>query len=284
MKREPIVAIRGGGDLATGVAHRLHHAGYRVLILEVERPMAVRRGAALAQAVLDGEMTVEGVTARRTTLAELEGAACGAAPAGDHEGAWMEWIPVLVDAEGEAITALDARAVVDARMLKRSTGAPRDRARVTIGLGPGFVAGRDVDLVIETARGHLLGRVIEAGSAEANTGVPGEIGGAGAARVIRSPADGPFEGARAIGDVVEEGDIVGTAAGVPARARIGGLLRGLVADGTVVGAGQKLGDVDPRGCAVDPATISDKARAVGGAVLEGLLRRGVLPSRSREAS
>jgi xanthine dehydrogenase accessory factor len=283
MKPDDLVVIRGGGDLGTGVAHRLHRAGYSVLILEVERPTAVRRRVAFAQAILDGEAAVEGVTARRTTLAKIEDAVRGTVETGGPDGVWTEWIPVLVDADGEAIDRLGVRAIIDARMLKRRTGSPRDGASVTVGLGPGFVAGRDVDLVIETARGHSLGRVIETGAAEPNTGVPGDVGGAGAERVIRSSAEGLFEGTRAIGDIVEAGDVVGVAAGVPARARIGGLLRGIVADGTAVAAGQKLGDVDPRGPSVDPEKISDKARAVGGGVLEGLLRMGVLPNRFRGA-
>ena len=279
-----LIAIRGGGDLGTGVAHRLHRAGYRVLILEAGRPTAVRRRAAFAQAVLDGTTTVEGVSARLTAPDELRAAARGEPAGGDLDGIWTEWIPVVVDAEGSSIDTLRASAVVDARMLKRPPDAPRDAARVTIGLGPGLTAGRDVDLVVETARGHALGRVIEHGSAAPNTGVPADIGGAGAERVVRSNADGCFRGERAIGDVVSEGEVLGAVAGVPARAGIGGIVRGLVADGTVVTKGQKLGDVDPRGSAVDPTMISDKARAVGGAVLEGLLREGVLPGERREDS
>lgn len=283
MKPPGLVAIRGGGDLGTGVAHRLHRAGYPVLILEVERPTAVRRRAAFAQAVLDGETTVEGVTARRTTLADLTGDS-GPAGAVGPRGAWVEWVPIVVDPDGDAIAAVDAVAVVDARMLKAGTGAPRDSGRVTIGLGPGPVAGRDVDVVIETSRGHALGRVIEEGGAAPNTGVPGEVGGIGAERVLRAPAAGRFRSKSAIGDGVERGDVVGFVGDAPVCASIGGLLRGLLADGTDVRAGQKLGDVDPRGLSVDPATISDKARAVGGAVLEALLVRGVLPVQRREGA
>lgn len=284
MTTRGLVAVRGGGDLGTGVAHRLHRAGYRVFVLEVERPTAVRRRAAFAQAVLDGETTVEGVSARRTTLEELAGTTGGASPPGASGAAWGGWIPVMVDAGGEAIARLDPAAVVDARMLKTSGAGRRDGTRLTIGLGPGPVAGRDVDLVIETARGHHLGRVIEEGAAELDTGVPGDVGGVGADRVIRAPSAGRFASTHAIGDTVERGEVVGTVDGAPARARTAGLLRGLVADGVRVREGQKLGDVDPRGRSVDPAAISDKARAVAGAVLEGLLGRGVLPFRAEEGS
>lgn len=269
MKRDGVVVVRGGGDLGSGVVHRLVSAGYNVVVLETDRPLAVRRLVSFAQAVIDGETTVEGLVAKRATLDEMGGELPDS------------WIPVIVDPEGEAVRVLAPDAIVDARMAKRNLGTSRDDARVTIGLGPGFEAGRDVDLVIETMRGHDLGRVIVDGPAAPNTGVPGVIGGAGAKRVVRSPGEGTFEPHRSIGDTVEAGDSLGRVGGLDARASLSGLVRGLVSEGTPLRAGEKVGDVDPRGAEIDPAAISDKARAIGGAVLEALLSRGVLPSRAR---
>lgn len=262
------VVVRGGGDLGTGVVHRLFRAGYRVLVLETESPTVVRRSVAFAEAVPEGRAVVEDVEARRTTLEELE------------RSGRTEWVPVVVDPNGDSLSTLTVDALVDARMAKVNLGTSRNDAPVTIGLGPGFTAGDDVDFVVETKRGHSLGRVIAEGAALPNTGVPGDVGGAGAARVIRAPAIGRFEPTRVIGDLVREGDTVGTVGGQPALAACDGLLRGLIAAGVELEEGQKLGDVDPRGAGVDHSRISDKARAVGGAVLEALLRGGVLPGRS----
>jgi xanthine dehydrogenase accessory factor len=281
---EGLVVVRGGGDLGTGVAHRLFAAGYRVVVLETERPTVVRRTVAFAEAVASGRAVVDGVEARRVDASDLErmfGPPAGAdalepLPPGERRPAW---VPVSVDPDGRAIASLRPEAVVDARMAKANLGTSRDDARVTVGLGPGFTAGRDVDFVVETMRGHSLGRVISEGPALADTGVPGEVGGESVRRVLRSPSDGSFVPARSIGDVVAEGDVVGTVGGEPAVASIPGLLRGLVAEGTELARGQKLGDVDPRGAAVDHTSISDKARSIGGAVLEALLRGGVLPAR-----
>ncbi|MFH1502046.1 MAG: selenium-dependent molybdenum cofactor biosynthesis protein YqeB [Candidatus Eisenbacteria bacterium] len=271
MKLDGLVVVRGGGDLGTGVAHRLFVAGYRVVVLETEHPTVVRRSAAFAEAVTSGSASVEEVEARLANLADLE------SPEGRGVADRPDWVPVLVDPRGAAIAALHPDAVVDARMAKVNLGTARDDAPVTVGLGPGFTAGGDVDFVVETARGHSLGRVILEGTALPNTGVPGLVGGVGAARVIRAPASGSFVSARAIGDLVREGDVVGTVGGREARAAVAGLLRGLVAEGVELREGQKLGDVDPRGATVDHARISDKARSIGGAVLEALLRAGVFP-------
>ncbi len=272
MKLDGLVVVKGGGDLGTGVAHRLHAAGYRIVVLEVERPMAVRRAVAFASAVTDGSVEVEDVQARRVSLRGLQELVSG--------GDWPEWVPVMVDPDGAAVETLGADAVVDARMAKVNLGTRRSDAAVTIALGPGFVAGSDVDFVVETARGHALGRLIADGTAEPDTGVPGEIAGQSSERLIRSPADGRFEPVRSIGDIVTRGDVVGRVAGAKAVALTSGLLRGLVAAGVTLNKGQKMGDVDPRGASVDYRAISDKARSVGGAVLEGLLRRGVLPGRA----
>lgn len=277
MRPGALVVVRGGGDLGTGVAHRLVRAGYRVIVLEADAPRTVRRLVAFSEAVREGSATVEGIEARRVSPSDLD---VLEPDAGSGSSPWYGRVPVLVDPDGSALGTLRPDAIVDARMAKRNLGTSRDDARVTIGLGPGFTAGVDVDLVVETKRGHDLGRVIERGSALPNTGIPGPVGGVGEERVLRSPADGTFESTRSIGDLVEEGEPVGIVAGTPVRARIAGVLRGLVADGTVVGPGDKIGDVDPRGSDVDPRAISDKARAIGGAVLEALLSSGVLPGPS----
>jgi xanthine dehydrogenase accessory factor len=281
-----LVVVRGGGDLGTGVAHRLVRAGYVVVVLEAGAPTAVRRRAAFCEAVRDGSTSVEGVEARLIGPAEL--AALGQTTHGSLEqgsaAGRSGWVPVVVDPAGETLTILRPAAVVDARMAKRNLGTAREDAPVTIGLGPGFVAGRDVDLVIETKRGHTMGRVIGEGPASADTGVPGAVGGVASERVLRAPAEGTFESRRVIGDLVAEGEAVGSVAGEPVLARIAGLIRGLIADGTAVGRGAKVGDVDPRGSEIDPASISDRARAIGGAVLEALLSKGVLPAPGRNGA
>ena len=258
----PLVIVRGAGDISTGTIHRLFKAGFDVLALESERPSAIRRRVAFSEAVYDGAATVEGVTATRiadtgeisATLARGE-------------------VPLLVDPSGESIRLLRPAAVVDAILAKRNLGTSMDMAPLTVALGPGFMAGRDVRYVIETMRGHDLGRIIASGSATPNTGVPGMIGGYGAERVIHAPAAGVFRLLRDIGSVVEAGEAVGCIAtpegDVPVRAKIAGLLRGILRDGYTVPKGFKLADVDPRldqlkNC----ATISDKARCIAGSVLE----------------
>jgi xanthine dehydrogenase accessory factor len=274
VKTGTLVVVRGGGDLGTGVAHRLRRSGYEVIVLESESPSAVRRLVAFGEAVRERAVVVEGVEARLTDLSRLVAGRAGS-DAATPEG--RGWVPVIVDPEGRSIGELHPDAIVDARMAKRNLGTSSGDAPLTIGLGPGFTAGADVDLVVETKRGHAMGRVIENGKALADTGVPGPVAGVSEERVIRSPAAGAFAPARAIGELVENGTIVGSVGGQPVPTRTGGLIRGLAAGGTVVAPGDKIGDVDPRGDEVDPRAISDKARAIGGAVLEALLSRGVLP-------
>jgi xanthine dehydrogenase accessory factor len=180
-------------------------------------------------------------------------------------------VPVLVDPEVISVDVLKPTVLVDAIIAKRNLGTHRGMAPITIALGPGFVAGEDVDAVIETNRGHTLGRVILTGAAEANTGVPGTIGGQSARRLVRAPAEGVFTASVAIGDVVEEGDTLGAVGDIPVASPLSGLVRGLLADGIEVTEGFKIGDVDPRGASVDWKTISDKARAIAGGVLEAML-------------
>lgn len=252
----PLVLVRGGGDLGTGVAHRLYMAGFRVVILELPRPRMIRSTVCFGSAVYEGHREVEGVLAR----------AVGEPEAGGGE------IPVLVDPEGTWIGRLQPAALVDARMLKANRGTRRGQARVVVGLGPGFTAGEDVDFVVETHRGHDLGRVIASGPALPDTGVPGALGGESARRVVKAPCSGAFTSLRRIGDAVGPGDVLGTIGETAVRASISGLVRGLLHDGLEVWPGEKVADVDPRGAEIDVHAISDKSRAVAGGALEAVMR------------
>ena len=260
--RGPVV-VRGGGDMATAAAHRLWRAGLEVVILERAAPTAIRRAAAFAEAVFEGQATVEGVTATRCAdVAEARALL-------ERGGA----MPLLVDPEAHAVKELAPVAVVDARMLKDDPGPRPAGAGLLVGLGPGFVAGKSCDLVVETERGHTLGRVIERGAPLPYSGVPGAIDGETVRRVLRAPAEGTLKARAAIGDLVAAGACLCEVEGVACAATVGGVVRGLLRDGSHVTAGQKIGDVDPRGAAVDPAVIGDKARAIAGGVLEAILGR-----------
>jgi xanthine dehydrogenase accessory factor len=261
-----LVVIRGGGDLGSGVAHRLHVARYAVVILELPLPLVIRRGVAFASAVFDGEVSVEGIAARRVDGIDEANRVIG-------QGV----IPVLVDVGGVSLAKLGPAAIVDARLAKRNLGTKITDAPVVIGLGPGFSAGLDVHAVVETERGHNLGRVIWQGTAAPDSSVPGRVGGEDIRRIVRSPANGAFHTVRGIGDMVREGEPVGYVGDLPATALTSGILRGIIHDGTPVTAGLKVGDVDPRGVVQHCYTISDKARAIGGGVLEALLHLGVTP-------
>ena len=253
--------MRGAGDLATGVALRLHRAGFRnLLLLEREYPLAVRRLVSFSEAITQGVVCVEGIQAQRIT----------AGHAGDP---WRQddTIPVLVDPKGKSISELGPDVVIDAILAKRNTGTRMENAPLVIGLGPGFTAGKDVHRVIETMRGHGLGRVIYNGSALADTGVPGSIGGYTRERLLRAPQAGTFTTTHDIGDRVEAGEQVATVDGTPVVAAISGVLRGLLRTDTPVTNRTKLGDIDPRGKTDFCATASDKAMAIGGGVLEAIL-------------
>lgn len=261
-----LVVIRAGGDLGSGVAHRLYVAGYDVAILEIEQPLVIRRAVAFASAVFDGSVTVEGVGATCVTdVAQARATLAGRV------------IPVLVDRQGMALAALQPVALVDARLAKRNLDTRMSDAPVVIALGPGFVAGRDAHAVIETQRGHDLGRVIWQGEAAPDSGVPGAVGGEAINRLLRAPIAGAFRSVRQIGDLVAAGETVGYVADSPVVSAISGVLRGIIHDGVSVPAGLKIGDVDPRGMVEHCFTISDKARAIGGGVLEALLHLRVLP-------
>lgn len=258
-----LVIVRGAGDVATGVIVRLHHCGWRVLALEAEKPTAVRRTVSLSEAVTSGRAEVEGV----------QGILCRTP--GDMELAWSKGgVPIVVDPSGEWIEVLKPMAVVDAILAKRNVGTKREMAPVVIGLGPGFIAGEDVHAVIETNRGHGLGKVIYAGAAEPDTGIPGNIAGYASERVLRSPVEGVVKNLKAIGACIEAGETVMEVSGVPVKSEISGILRGLIAEGMEVAAGFKIGDVDPRGSREACYEISDKARSVAGGVLEALLHLG----------
>jgi len=255
-----LVVVKGGGDLATGVAHRLHRAGMRVVVTELAQPMVIRRAVAFASAVYEGEIELDGVKA---CLADSPGAVNGLLQQGV--------VPVVVDPAADIVRDLRPHVVVDAIIAKRNLGTKLSDAPVVIGLGPGFTAGVDVHAVVETMRGHHLGRVITEGCALPDTGVPGEIAGHTSDRVLRAPCAGRFEACAAIGDRVEAGAVVAHVSGEPVVASISGVLRGILHDGLEVRAGYKVGDVDPRGVVEHCFSISDKARAIGGGVLEAIL-------------
>jgi xanthine dehydrogenase accessory factor len=260
IRGEGLCVIKGAGDLATGVAVRLHRAGLRVLMTEIAEPTVVRRTVAFAEAIFAGETLVEGIRGvRGDTLAEAEQALA------------RESIPVLVDPAALVVRQVHPTVVVDGVMAKRNLGTTLDDAPVVIGLGPGFVAGRDVHAVVETQRGHYLGRMILDGSAQPDTGVPGNIGGYTRERVLRAPAAGRMSQPRPIGERVEAGDTVGWVADQPVQTAIAGTLRGLVREGLTVSAGMKVGDVDPRAEQAHCFTVSDKSLAIAGGVLEAVL-------------
>lgn len=261
-----MLVIKGAGDIASGVALRLYRAGYEFLMTDIERPTAIRRTVSFCEALVCGETAVEGIRARRINASDEAAAALAAGV-----------IPVIADPDGASIRALKPEAVVDAVLAKRNLGTAKTDAPVVIALGPGFFAGVDCHAVVETKRGHTLGRVILAGPAIPNTGEPGSIGGYTSQRVLRAPAAGGFRVVNAIGDMVLAGDVVAYGGGLPVRTEINGVLRGILADGTPVFKGMKCGDVDPRGERANCFTASDKALAVGGGVLEALLHYGVIP-------
>ncbi len=262
-----LILLRGGGDLATGVAYRLHQAGFPIIVLELPDPLVVRRRVALATAVLEGEITVEDLRAVRVNTPDD---ALQLTPTGV--------IPILVAPTLPAallhssfVTRHSSLTLVDARMAKRNLGTTLDQAPLVIALGPGFTAGVDCHAVIETNRGHHLGRVLWHGTAEANTGTPGIVAGKGAERVLRAPSAGVVTWRKEIGDHVRQGELLGEVDGQPVVAPFDGVARGLIAPGTAVPAGLKIGDVDPRGDVATCFTISEKALAIGGGVVEAVL-------------
>jgi xanthine dehydrogenase accessory factor len=258
----PMVLVKGAGEMASAIAWRLHMANFRrICMLDLENPLCVRRQVSFCTALEHGTAVVEGVRARAARTRD------------EIETAWgSNEIAIVRTDDWAAIRGIAAEVVIDAILAKRNTGTAKDHARLVIALGPGFEAGKDCHLVIETNRGHNLGRIIASGSAEPNTGVPGEIAGHTDARVVRAPTAGAFQTNREIGDRVSKGEVIGHVAGQPLTAQLDGVLRGLLRPGTAVVRGLKLGDIDPRARREHCDTISDKARAIAGAALEGVMR------------
>ncbi|MES9994742.1 selenium-dependent molybdenum cofactor biosynthesis protein YqeB [Desulfovibrio aminophilus] len=256
------IVIRGAGDLATGVALRLWRSGFRRLVLlEREMPLSVRRLVCFSEAVREGVWRVEDVTAQRAP--DIPGVNTVLA---------QGRLPVLVDPSASFVPKAHPDVLIDATIAKRNLlGTSMDQAELVIALGPGFTAGVDCHRVVETHRGHGMGRVIASGSALPNTGIPGAIMGYTKERVLRAPCDGIFETSRSIGQTVAQGEQVGIVNGMPVLAGIPGVLRGLLPHLTPVSSGLKLGDVDPRGDASHCTIVSDKALAVGGGVLEAIM-------------
>lgn len=260
-----MILIRGGGDLASGVALRLHRVGLRVVITEIAQPLAVRRLTCFAEAIYRGQFAVEGVAARlckdpADTLTILMTLSKGQ-------------IPILIDPQGESITHLHPTAVVDARMLKRPLELDPRRVALLIGLGPGFEGGVNCHAVVETQRGHTMGRVLWQGKPEPDSGFPDGVAGIDSARVLRAPVDGIFQPFAEIGAHVEAGQPIAEVAGQPILAPFPGVLRGLLYPGLTVRRGLKVGDIDPRDDPHYCSMVSDKSLAVGGGVLEAILTR-----------
>ena len=258
-----MILIRGAGDIASGIALRLYRSGFTLAMTDLERPTSIRRTVCFSEAVIHGACTVEGVTAERASSRE------------DAEAIWQRGhIPVFTDEQGAVRTMLKPDAVVDARLAKVNLDTFLTDAPIVVSVGPGFTAGQDCHAVVETQRGHYLGRAIYEGSAAPNTGVPGNIGGYTVERIIRAPQAGVFHPVHKIGDQVTAGEVVAYVDEEPVSCRIGGTLRGILPEGTRVHAGMKSGDVDPR-CQPDHCLCaSDKALSVGGGVLEALLHLG----------
>lgn len=263
MTVSPTVLIRGAGEMASAVAWRLYMSNVRRIVMtDLDQPLCVRRTVSFCAAIQEGEAVVEGVRARSAqTQVGLERT---------WEGGL---IAVVAQRHWRALAAIKPDVVIDAILAKRNVATRIDDAPLVIALGPGFAAQRDCHFVIETNRGHDLGRIIDRGAGEPNTGIPGDTAGHTHARLFRAPADGIFETERKIGERVGEGECIGRVADSPVVAALGGIVRGLIASGVAVTVGLKLGDIDPRAKPEYCDTISDKARAIAGSVLECLMRR-----------
>lgn len=300
IKKNLLIICRGAGDLATGIIHRLHRAGHRVIALETDYPAAIRRQVSFCEAVYDGSAAVEGVTARLVpALADAETDTETYSGENDTPAAHIvseKWdssaieavleageAPLLIDPKGESIALLKPDVVVDAIIAKKNLGTTIDMAPLVIGVGPGFTAGQDVHLLIESMRGHNLARIITDGMAQPNTGVPGNIAGFTSERVIHAPAAGYIHDVRKIGDIVQKGDEIARiypdkesydnalSEYVPVNATITGIIRGLIREGYYFRKGFKIADIDPRESEITNCfTISDKARSIAGSVLEAV--------------
>lgn len=258
-----VVLIRGAGDIASGIAHRLHRSHFKICMTEIPYPLAVRRGVAFSEAIYEGKKEVEGIRAKFISKPE------------EIELVWKKGdFPILVDPDGKKMRHfLKPDVLVDAIMAKNNSAIQVNDAPWVIGLGPGFTAGKDVHVVIETNRGHHLGKMILSGSAELDTGIPGEIGGYTRERLLRTMKKGIFHPQKSIGDRVSKGSVVAVVDDFPIIAKISGVVRGLLRKGVEVRKEMKVGDIDPRGKKDSCFTISDKARAIAGGVLEAILYR-----------
>lgn len=256
-----IILIRGAGEMASGVAWRLFQSHFKILLSEILQPLAVRRGVSFCEAVYEGRKKVEGVEA--VLISSVE----------EVRKTWdSNRIPLMIDPTLNHCLILKPEVLVDAVLAKKNIGTRLDQAPLVIALGPGFKAGTDAHIVVETNRGHNLGRILTEGEAEPDTGIPGNIGGYASDRVLRAPTEGIIITCKKIGDPVAAGEPVAEVGGLPLQSKIKGVLRGLIREGTRVPAGLKVGDVDPRGNSAYCYTISEKARAIAGGVLESILR------------
>lgn len=255
------ILIKGAGDLATGIASRLYHSGHQILMTEIAVPLTVRRIVALSRAVYEKEALVEDMKGVLVTCMKEAEAVLAA---GD--------IPVIIDEHAAIAEEYHPDVVIDAILAKKNLGTRIIDAPFVIGVGPGFTAGEDCHCVVETKRGHTLGSTIYEGSAIPNTGVPGNVGGYTIERLIRASAPGRIEPLVSIGDVVEKGQVVALTGGKEVYAQMTGIVRGMLQSGVEVSENLKIGDIDAR-CEIDHCfTISDKARSVGGGVLEAVTR------------
>ncbi len=256
----PLCLVRGGGDLATGVIFRLSRAGFPVVVLELAQPRVVRRAVSVAEAIYQGEYEVDGIRAIKVdSLSEVQ---------------WnlkQRFVPVLIDKSGKALNEISPDILIDGRMLKRNPSILRSMTKLVIGMGPGFNAGENCHAVVETMRGHSLGRVLWKGAALADTGVPEAVDGRVGERVLRAPANGELRSHAEIGTHLKAEQRVASVNGQDVLAPFEGVLRGLMHMGTKVSAGEKIGDVDPRSIREHCFTISDKALAIGGGVLEAIM-------------
>jgi xanthine dehydrogenase accessory factor len=258
---DEVVIVRGGGDIASGTIQKLHRCGFKVLVLEVPEPTSIRRKVSFSEAIYDGEFTIEGTTSVFVKSFE------------EIKNIWNEKkVPVVIDPKGNYINVIKSKVLVDAILAKKNLGTNIHMAPITIGLGPGFLAGRDVYAVIETMRGHNLGRIIFSGEAQKNTGIPGDIMGYSKERVIYSHSIGMVKNVKNISDIVKAGETIAYINDVPVKATIDGVLRGIIRDGMEVTNNFKIADIDPRLKEKENCfTISDKARSIAGGVLEAIL-------------
>ncbi len=263
-----IILIRGGGDLASGVATRLHRSGFKVVISELAKPLAVRRMASFSEAIYAGEMTIEGITAKKVNSIDD--------PLRILQLLSKGRIPVVIDPEAKSVQSIHPTVIVDARMLKAAPEPLHHNANLYLGLGPGFIGGANCHAAIETQRGPWLGRVIWDGPPQADNGLPEPVSGKQAERVLYAPADGTLIAKKSIGELVEQGELIGEIGGQVITAPIKGVLRGLIHPEVEIRAGMKIGDVDPRGAAWLCNHVSDKALAIGGGVLEAILSKAEL--------